>query len=211
MYATIGGPGRGPAHPEQATSQSPAAGDVDGSTGPDDVPMPPNSTPVRRPRLDAGVGAVTGVVGGAASVGRRLVAFGKPVAEVLVLSPPLVPEPYQPRRLVELLALRGTQQRQDLTRELAALLDRMVPAVADEVLRRIDLDAVIARLDLAKLADEVIASVDLPEIIRESTGAVSSEAVREVRMRGISGDEAVGRAMERLRPRRRGAAAHERR
>lgn len=179
--------------------------------GPDDVPMPPNNTSGRRPPLDVGVAAVSGVVGGATTVGRRLVSLGRPVAETLVLSPPLVPEPYQPRRVVELLAQRGSQQRQDLTRELAALLDRMVPVVVDEVLRRIDLDAVIARLDLAKLADEVIASVDLPEIIRESTGAVSSEAVREVRMRGISGDEAVGRAMERLRPRRRGVAAHDRR
>lgn len=173
--------------------------------------MPPVNSSPRRSRLDVGVGAVTGVVGGASSVGRRLVGLGKPVAETLVLSPPLVPEPYQPRRVVEVLALRGSRQRQEVTREMAALLDRMVPLVVDEVLRRIDLDAVIARLDLAKLADEVIASVDLPEIIRESTGAVSSEAVREVRMRGISGDDAVGRAMERLRPRRRGIAAHERR
>lgn len=174
--------------------------------------MPPTDTPSRRSRLDAGVnagvGAVAGVVGGATNAGRRLVALGRPIAETVVLSPPLVPEPYQPRRVVELLAVRGSQQREELTRELAAVLDRMVPAVVDEVLKRIDLDAVIARLDLAKLAEEVIASVDLPEIIRESTGAVSSEAVREVRMRGISGDEAVGRAMERLRPRRRGITAH---
>ena len=67
----------------------------------------------------------------------------------------------------------------------------------------------IARIDLAKLAEDIIASVDLPELIRESTGAVSSEAVREVRMRGISGDEAVGRVMERLRTRRRGTPAHD--
>ena len=113
--------------------------------------------------------------------------------------------------MLELLALRGSQQREDLTREIGALLDRMVPAVADELLRRVDLDAVIARLDMAKLAEDVIASVDLPEIIRESTSAVSSETVREVRMRGISGDEAVGRAMERLRPRRRGAPTHDQR
>jgi hypothetical protein len=188
----------------------------------DDVPMPRNDTPGRRPRLaifplppvsrlDVGVAAVSGVVGGATAAGRRLVALGKPLAEALVLSPPLVPESYQPRRVVELLALRGSQQRQDLTRELAAVLDRTVPLVMDEVLRRVDLDAVIARLDLAKLAEEVIATVDLPEIIRESTGAVSSEAVREVRMRGISGDEAIGRAMERLRPRRRGAPTHDQR
>jgi len=190
--------------------------------GSDDVPMPRNDTPGRRPRLalfplppvsrfDVGVAAVTGVAAGATAAGRRLVALGKPLAETLVLSPPLVPESLQPRRLVELLALRGSQQRQDLTREIGAVLDRMVPAVADELLRRVDLDAVIARLDMAKLAEDVIASVDLPEIIRESTSAVSSETVREVRMRGISGDEAVGRAMERLRPRRRGAPTHDQR
>ena len=190
--------------------------------GSDDVPMPRNDTPGRRPRLalfplppvsrfDVGVAAVTGVAAGATAAGRRLVALGKPLAETLVLSPPLVPESLQPRRLVELLALRGSQQRQDLTREIGAVLDRMVPAVADELLRRVDLDAVIARLDMAKLAEDVIASVDLPEIIRESTSAVSSETVREVRMRGISGDDAVGRAMERLRPRRRGAPTHDQR
>jgi len=211
MHWTIGRSAEARVTRNRRLRHSPGAGDAGAGRWPDDVPMPPTNSAPRKSRLDAGVGAVTGVVGGASSVGRRLVALGKPVAETLVLSPPLVPQAYQPRGLVELLALRGSQQREDLIRELAALLDRMVPAVADEVLRRIDLDAVIARLDLAKLADEVIASVDLPEIIRESTGAVSSEAVREVRMRGISGDEAVGRAMERLRPRRRGAAAHERR
>ena len=190
------------------------------STGFDDLPMPSNHNGVPRQRLaffplpsvsriDVGVAAVTGVVGGATAAGRRMVALGRPVAEALVLSPPLVPEGLQPRRVVELLALRGSQQREDLSREFAALLDRAVPLVVDELLRRVDLDAVIARLDLATLADEVIASVDLPEIIRESTGAVSSEAVREVRMRSISGDEAVGRAMERLRPRRRRVATHD--
>lgn len=182
--------------------------------------MPSNNAPARRPRLalfplppvsrlDVGVAAVTGVVAGATSASRRLVALGKPVAEALVLSPPLVPEQFQPRRVVELLALRGSQQRQDLSRELSAVLDKAVPLVVDELLRRVDLDAVIARLDMAKLAEDVIASVDLPEIIRESTSAVQSETVREVRMRSISGDEAVGRAMDRLRPRRRRVPTHD--
>jgi hypothetical protein len=186
----------------------------------DDLPMPSNDNPARKPRfalfplppvsrLDVGVAAAAGVVGGATAAGRRLVALGKPVAEVLVLSPPLVPRRFQPRRVVEVLALRGSQQREDLSQELAAVLDRAVPLVVDELLRRVDLDAVIARLDLAKLAEDVIASVDLPEIIRESTSAVQSETVREVRMRSISGDEAVGRAMERLMPRRRRVTTHD--
>jgi hypothetical protein len=140
-----------------------------------------------------------------------MVALGKPLVEALVLSPPLVPRRYQPRRVVEVLALRGAQQREELSHELTAVLDRVVPMVVDEMLRRVDLDAVVARLDLAKLADEVIASVDLPEIIRDSTSAVQSEAVREVRMRSISGDDAVGRAMERLRPRRRRVPTHDER
>jgi hypothetical protein len=186
---------------------------------PDDLPMPSNDHPVRKPklplfplppvsRLDVGFAAAAGVVGGASALGRRMVALGKPVAELMVLSPPLVPRRYQPRRVVELLALRGSQEREELGHELADVLDRVVPKVVDELLRRMDLDAVVARLDLAKLADEVIASVDLPELIRESTEAVQSQAVREVRMRSISGDEAVGRAMERLRPRRRRVPTH---
>ena len=72
----------------------------------------------------------------------------------------------------------------------------------DAVVERLDLDAVIARLDLVGIAENVIAEVDLPEIIRESTGSVASEAVRGVRMQRISGDEAVGRAIDRLRLRR---------
>lgn len=188
----------------------------------DDLPMPSNDHPARRQklplfplppvsRLDVGFAAAAGVVGGASALGKRMVALGKPVAELMVLSPPLVPRRYQPRRVVEVLAMRGSQRREELGHELAAVLDRVVPTVVDELLRRVDLDAVVGRLDLAKLADEVIASVDLPEIIRESTEAVQSQAVREVRMRSISGDEAVGRAMERLRPRRRRVLTHDER
>jgi hypothetical protein len=168
-------------------------------------PLPPVS------RLDVGVAAAAGALGGATAASRRMVALGKPLVEALVLSPPLVPRRYQPRRVVEVLALRGAQQREELSHELTAVLDRVVPMVVDEMLRRVDLDAVVARLDLAKLADEVIASVDLPEIIRDSTSAVQSEAVREVRMRSISGDDAVGRAMQRLRPRRRRVPTHDER
>lgn len=182
--------------------------------------LPRTDTPGRRPRLvvlppppvsglDVGFAAVVGTVAGATAASRRLVSFARPIAASVVLSPPLVPKPLQPRRVVEWLAVRGAGQREELIRELATALDQTVPVLVDEVLRRVDVNAVIARLDLAKLAEDVIASVDLPELIRESTGAVSSETVREVRMRGISGDEAVGRAMDRLRPRRRGTPSHD--
>jgi hypothetical protein len=59
-------------------------------------------------------------------------------------------------------------------------------------------NAVLARIDLVGIAEEVIDAVDLPEIIRESTGSMASETVRGARMQGIHADEAVGRAVDRI-------------
>jgi uncharacterized protein YjbI with pentapeptide repeats len=91
-------------------------------------------------------------------------------------------------------------QRVDLDALVTAVLDRVdLTAV---VLQRVDLDAlvnaVIAHVDLIGLAEEVIDGVDLPEIIRESTGSMASDAVRGARLQGIAADEAVGRAVDRL-------------
>ena len=87
--------------------------------------------------------------------------------------------------------------------DVEAVLDRLdLTAI---VLQRVDLDAlvktVLARIDIADivgLAEEVIDAVDLPEIIRESTGSMASDTVRGARMQGIVADEAVGRAVDRL-------------
>ena len=90
--------------------------------------------------------------------------------------------------------------------DIEAVLDRLdLTAV---VLQRVDLgvlvQAVLDRIDLVALAAEVIEGVDLPEIIRESTG---DHGVRHrpegFRMQGIAADEAVGRAVDRLLLRRR--------
>lgn len=69
----------------------------------------------------------------------------------------------------------------------------------DAVARRLDVDAVVDRVDLVALVQEVIAEIDLPGIIRDSTGSVASSTVRGVRMQSVSGDEAVARAVDRLR------------
>jgi hypothetical protein len=58
-------------------------------------------------------------------------------------------------------------------------------------------------MDLVGLADQVIEGIDLPEIIRESTGTVASEVVRGVRMQSIDADEAIARVVDRLFLRRR--------
>ncbi|HEU5044534.1 MAG TPA: hypothetical protein VFT75_10425 [Nocardioidaceae bacterium] len=84
--------------------------------------------------------------------------------------------------------------------DVESVLDRI--DLTDVVLQRVDLDAlvraVLARIDMVGLAEQVIDGVDLPEIIRESTGSMASESVRGARMQGIAADQAVGRAMDRL-------------
>jgi hypothetical protein len=72
----------------------------------------------------------------------------------------------------------------------------------ERIIDSIDLSAVIHRVDLAEIATEVIAEIDLPELIRESTGAVTSETVRAVRMRSADADLLMGRIVDRLLRRR---------
>ncbi|HET9647080.1 MAG TPA: hypothetical protein VFP34_02475 [Microlunatus sp.] len=75
----------------------------------------------------------------------------------------------------------------------------------DAIAARLDLQAIIERLDLPALAQQVIDEIDLPAIIRESSGSVASEAVRGVRMHSIEADEAVSKALDRVLRHRHGA------
>jgi hypothetical protein len=113
------------------------------------------------------------------------------------------------------LVVERALQRIDLTALVAKNvdLDALVAEVdtdavaaridVDAVARRLDIDAVIARIDLVGLAEEVINAIDLPEIIRESTGSMASETVRGVRMQSIGADETVARIVDRILLRRR--------
>lgn len=226
-------------------------------------------------RIDVAVGVVSSTVAVTRPVGRWVGAALRPVTEK-ALRPPLVATRYQPATVLTTLARQGEHRRDELRRALSALLDQLVPVIADELLRRIDLtravrryvdldtvvagvdldavaarldvdavaqrldvdavverldltrivqdqvdldavvaavdldaaaarldlDAVIERIDLAGLAEQVIAEVDLPGIIRGSTGSMASDTVTGVRMQSISGDEAIARAVDRLRLRR---------
>jgi hypothetical protein len=53
------------------------------------------------------------------------------------------------------------------------------------------------------VAQYVVDGIDLPEIIRDSTGSVASEAVVGLRLQGIDADVLVGRAVDRMLHRRR--------
>ena len=61
-----------------------------------------------------------------------------------------------------------------------------------------DIDAIIARIDILGLAEYVVEGIDLPGIIRSSTGSMASEGIREVRRQGISADERVAHLVDRL-------------
>lgn len=92
--------------------------------------------------------------------------------------------------------------------DIAAIIDRVdLDAIAsrldvDAVAARLDIGAIVdrtlARLDLAALALQVIDAIDLPEILRQSTGTVATEAVRGVRAESVDADEAVSRFVDRL-------------
>lgn len=129
----------------------------------------------------------------------------KPVARPLVhvaLRPPLIPTRLQPGTWVRRAEVRGGAYRREVLVEVEELLDRLLPAVLAQLLRHVDLTEMVKQnVDVVTLAEDLIAEIDLPMIIRESTGAVASDAVVGVRMQSISADEAVGRAMGRLRSR----------
>ncbi len=83
-------------------------------------------------------------------------------------------------------------------------LDRVIAAAdLDAAAARLDVDAVAARLDLVGVAEYIIDAVDLPEIIRTSTGSVATEAVRGARMQSIDADAQLQRAVDRVLLRRR--------
>jgi hypothetical protein len=180
--------------------------------------MPPSSTSGTHTRrrdverlLDVTVGAsaVGLAIGETAARAAGVVAV--PVLR-LALRPPGVPRGLQPRTWLGALAQLGGVRRDLATERLTSAIDQLVPAVVAQVAGRldttalvhqyVDLEAIAADVDVVGLVKEVLADLDLPELIRESSGAMASESVRELRLQGISGDDAIGRAVARLRRRR---------
>lgn len=53
--------------------------------------------------------------------------------------------------------------------------------------------AVLDELDLAGIVREVVYEIDLPEIIRASSGSLAGQMVREARVRIMAADDVVGR------------------
>lgn len=96
--------------------------------------------------------------------------------------------------------------RLDLTRivldrvDLARVLDAVDP---DPVAAKLDIDAVIARIDLLGIAQMIVDGIDLPAIIRGSTTSMASESVTGIRLQSAAADERLNELMSRLKLRRR--------
>jgi hypothetical protein len=149
--------------------------------------------------MDIALGILVQARDRAAFLGRPLQLVARPAARV-VLRPPLVPRRLQPGTWLRMAADRGSAYRGETWHELDAVLDRLLPALLTEMMRHVDVTELLhENVDVVALAEEVIAEIDLPEIIRDSTGAMASDTLLGVRMQSISGDEAIARAMARLR------------
>ena len=68
----------------------------------------------------------------------------------------------------------------------------------DAVVETVDIDAILARIDLLGLATYIINGIDLPVIIRESTGGVTTEVLRGARQHSYEADQTVARVIDRV-------------
>ena len=98
-------------------------------------------------------------------------------------------------QIIDRLDLDRVVERVDLDR----VIDRLD---LDRAAARLDLDPILERADLVNLARYVIDAIDLPGLIRSSTGSMTSDVVRGVRTQGADADEAVQRVVDRLLRRR---------
>lgn len=163
------------------------------------------------PASDVAVGLLVGTTSRAVRVGTFVLGALRPVA-IVVIRPPLVPERLQPLTWIQAVGSQG----QDYRSRAEPWAQKIVPAVTaaiiehidiDAIVSRIDLDAIIAqidvealvdRIDVAALVRQVIEEIDLPALIRESSGAVASEAVVGIRMQSIQADERVSRIVDKV-------------
>lgn len=103
-------------------------------------------------------------------------------------------------RILDRVDLDGVVARVDLDKAVERVdLDRAVARVdLDRAVDRVDLDRIIERADVVGLARYVVEALDLPALIRSSTGSVTTDMVRSVRDQSVDADRAVERVVDRL-------------
>lgn len=66
------------------------------------------------------------------------------------------------------------------------------------VVDRVDLDVIINQIPIVEIADYVIQEIDLPELIRESTGGVADSALNAARMQASNADAGIAHVVDRV-------------
>lgn len=151
--------------------------------------------------VDVVLGGAAETVVAAGIVTRPLTAVVRPVARVM-LRPPMIPAALHPATWLDAAARRGAALRGAAAHELADRLDAALPVIASTLDGHADLTEIVqGHVDLVSVAQDLVTEIDLPEIIRSSTGAIASDTVLGVRMQSMSADDALGRAADRLRAR----------
>ncbi len=108
------------------------------------------------------------------------------------------------RAMVDRLPLDDIVARIDIDGIVSRVdLDKVVQRVdLDAVAAKLDVEAILRRIDLTDIANEVIDEIDLPEIIRESMGSMTSETVGGLRVQSMNADRAISRLVDRVLQRR---------
>lgn len=151
--------------------------------------------------VDAVLGATGRALGVAGAMTRPITSLVAPVTR-LALRPPWVPVSAQPGTWVDAAAAHGAVLRGAAAQRLAARIDAALPVVAATLDGHADLTEIVkGRVDLVAVATDLVTEMDLPQIIISTTGAATSETVAAVRMHSMSADDALGRAMGRVRQR----------
>jgi len=180
-----------PAAPDVRATDAPAAADMAAVDAPatNDVPAADAPAAGDLPAVDLIIGLAAYGLRGAGA----LLYVTRPLA-ALVLRPPLVPASLQPQAWLSAIARQGRTLRVRATPQLEALVNQVV----EEVVARVDFEAVIHRMDLASIAHQVVDDIDLPDLIRDSTGSLASEGVVGLRMQGIEADERVSKIVDKV-------------
>ena len=68
----------------------------------------------------------------------------------------------------------------------------------NQIVAQADIDSVVDRVPMLQIADYIIEEIDLPQIIRESTGGMAMDAFITTRLSAVRTDELMSRVMDAL-------------
>lgn len=145
--------------------------------------------------IAAGIAAIAADV--TVTISHRAEVLGKPLSLALRHAP--APVLRAGDRLLADLSERGRTAIATVMRRADSVVGPLGRTAAESTLREMDLTALVReQVDMVALAREVVEGLDLPAIVRESTGSLASEAVRGAREQAMHADDAVGSFTERL-------------